>query len=135
MRLKDKVAIITGAAQGMGAAHARRFVAEGARVVLTDINADAGGRLAKELGSSALFLAHDVASETACQEIDEALMIHSSLFVARSLFDARLRTSYRTIGRRCACTGAHFDQDWRATFPLRHSRGAAPKCWRKQRVK
>ena len=65
MRLKDKVAIITGAAQGMGAAHARRFVAEGARVVLTDINADAGGRLAKELGSSALFLAHDVASETA----------------------------------------------------------------------
>ena len=65
MRLKDKVAIITGAAQGMGAAHARRFVAEGARVVLTDINADAGGRLAKELGSSALFLAHDVAKETA----------------------------------------------------------------------
>ena len=65
MRLKDKVAIITGAAQGMGAAHARRFVAEGARVVLTDINADAGGRLAGELGSSALFLAHDVASETA----------------------------------------------------------------------
>ena len=36
-RLEDKVAIITGAAQGMGAAHAIRFVDEGAKVVLTDI--------------------------------------------------------------------------------------------------
>lgn len=35
-RLKNKVVIITGAAQGMGAAHARLFIAEGARVVLTD---------------------------------------------------------------------------------------------------
>ena len=36
-RLENKVAIITGAAQGMGASHAKRFVEEGAKVVLTDL--------------------------------------------------------------------------------------------------
>jgi 3alpha(or 20beta)-hydroxysteroid dehydrogenase len=59
-RLANKVAVITGAAQGMGAAHARRFVAEGAKVILTDINAEMGGALLRELGPNALFVAHDV---------------------------------------------------------------------------
>ncbi len=59
-RLANKVAVITGAAQGMGAAHARRFVAEGAKVVLTDINEKAGAALAKELGPNAIFISHDV---------------------------------------------------------------------------
>ena len=62
-RLEGKVAIITGAAQGMGAAHARRFVQEGAKTVFTDINEEAGKQLAAELGESALFVRHDVASE------------------------------------------------------------------------
>lgn len=62
-RLTGKVAIVTGAAQGMGAAHARRFVAEGAKTVFTDVNAGAGQKLAEELGDAALFLAHDVSSE------------------------------------------------------------------------
>jgi len=59
-RLKDKVCIITGASRGMGASHARRFVAEGARVVLTDLNAQDGEALAHELGPDALFIAQDV---------------------------------------------------------------------------
>jgi 3alpha(or 20beta)-hydroxysteroid dehydrogenase len=59
-RLANKVAVITGAAQGMGAAHARRFVAEGAKVILTDINAEMGAALLRELGPNALFVAHDV---------------------------------------------------------------------------
>jgi len=59
-RLDNKVAVITGAAQGMGAAHARRFVAEGAKVILTDINAEMGAALLRELGPNALFVAHDV---------------------------------------------------------------------------
>jgi 3alpha(or 20beta)-hydroxysteroid dehydrogenase len=59
-RLDGKVAIITGAAQGMGASHARRFVAEGAKVVLTDLNAEGGAALAKELGENALFVRHNV---------------------------------------------------------------------------
>ncbi len=61
-RLAGKVAIITGAAQGMGEAHARLFVREGASVVLTDVN-EAGGRaLAAELGEQAVFARHDVSS-------------------------------------------------------------------------
>lgn len=59
-RLNGKVAIITGAARGMGSSHARRFVAEGAKVVLTDMNAAAGQALADELGANALFVLHDV---------------------------------------------------------------------------
>jgi len=61
-RLNGKVAIITGAAQGMGEAHARRFIAEGANVVLTDVNARAGEALATSLGAGARFVRHDVAS-------------------------------------------------------------------------
>ena len=59
-RLKGKVAIITGAAQGMGAEHARVFAAEGASVVITDLQEDAGKALAEDIGASALFLRHDV---------------------------------------------------------------------------
>ncbi len=59
-RLKDKHAIITGGAQGQGAAIARAFVSEGARVVLADVNDDAGASLADELGDVAFFSHHDV---------------------------------------------------------------------------
>ena len=61
-RLDGKVALITGAARGQGAEEARRFVAEGARVVLADVNDD-GKQLADELGADARFRHHDVSSE------------------------------------------------------------------------
>jgi 3alpha(or 20beta)-hydroxysteroid dehydrogenase len=60
-RLLGKVAIITGASQGMGASHARCFVQQGARVILGDINEAAGNELAEELGPDALFVKQDVA--------------------------------------------------------------------------
>jgi 3alpha(or 20beta)-hydroxysteroid dehydrogenase len=53
--LSGNTALITGAAMGMGTSHARRFVEEGARVVITDMNVDAGKALADELGDGALF--------------------------------------------------------------------------------
>lgn len=59
-KLENRVAIITGGAQGMGASHAKRFVAEGAKVVITDILTDKGQALADELGDNALFIQHDV---------------------------------------------------------------------------
>lgn len=68
-RLANKIAVITGAAQGMGAAHARRFVAEGAKVILTDINEKLATALARELGSSALFVAHDVTKRSSWAEV------------------------------------------------------------------
>jgi len=61
-RLDGKVAIITGAAQGQGAAAAHVFAREGAKMVLTDINPD-GGRVAEEFGDNAVFVEHDISQE------------------------------------------------------------------------
>lgn len=66
-RLSDKIALITGASRGMGASHARGFVAEGARVIMTDVNVKAGAALAAELGSNAYFIEHDVTSREGWQ--------------------------------------------------------------------
>ncbi|MEE1107179.1 SDR family NAD(P)-dependent oxidoreductase [Macrococcoides canis] len=62
-RIKDKVMIITGAAQGMGKVHAECAIAEGAKVVITDINEEKGNEVAKQLGEKALFIKHNVADE------------------------------------------------------------------------
>ena len=61
-RLTGKVAIITGAAQGMGAEHARAFIKEGAKVAITDINEEGAKKLAEELGENAVAFKHDVSS-------------------------------------------------------------------------
>jgi 3alpha(or 20beta)-hydroxysteroid dehydrogenase len=61
-RLNGKVAIVTGAAGGMGESHVWRFVEEGAKVLFTDIVVTRGEALATELGPSARFARHDVTS-------------------------------------------------------------------------
>lgn len=61
--LSGKVAIVTGAANGQGAAAARLFVTAGAKVVISDIDAEAGAAVARDLGADALFQRHDVSSE------------------------------------------------------------------------
>jgi 3alpha(or 20beta)-hydroxysteroid dehydrogenase len=58
-RLDGKVAIITGAARGMGESHARIFAREGAKVMMTDVRADMGRALAAEIGGDCHFLVHD----------------------------------------------------------------------------
>ncbi len=62
-RLEGKVALITGAARGQGEAEARRFVAEGAKVLLTDLLDDDGDAAAKALGDAAAYQHLDVTSE------------------------------------------------------------------------
>ncbi|KQY36804.1 MULTISPECIES: glucose 1-dehydrogenase [Nocardia] len=59
-RLAGKVAVISGGARGMGAAHARRFVAEGASVVIGDVLDDEGAAVAKELGDAVVYRHLDV---------------------------------------------------------------------------
>ena len=63
-RLTGKIAIISGAARGMGESHAKLFVKEGARVALTDMREAEGKSLADELGENAFFIQHDVTNGT-----------------------------------------------------------------------
>lgn len=81
-RLIGKVAVVTGAAQGIGAAIARAFIAEGARVFLTDINDGAGQALAHELGEQATYRHLDVRHEGDWENIfSEVLATHGQLDV------------------------------------------------------
>ncbi|MGB4860856.1 MAG: SDR family NAD(P)-dependent oxidoreductase, partial [Tepidiformaceae bacterium] len=62
-RLENQVALITGAASGIGEGTVRKFVAEGARVLIADIQDERGSALAEELGPGTAYLRTDVAEE------------------------------------------------------------------------
>jgi 3alpha(or 20beta)-hydroxysteroid dehydrogenase len=68
-RLDGKVAVITGAARGMGETEARLFVAEGARVVVADLLDEEGAAVAESLGDAAIFLPLDVTDESQWQRL------------------------------------------------------------------
>ena len=74
MRLQGKVAIITGGASGFGAGIARKFVAEGARVMIPDLNIDMANELAAELGDTVQAIQTNVA-----RDADVATMMQSTL--------------------------------------------------------
>ncbi len=81
-RLSGKIAIISGAAKGLGEADARMFAREGATVILTDVDVDNGQRLAREIGSKAEFHAHDVRNDAEWQKlIDGVVARHGRLDV------------------------------------------------------
>src|SRR5580765_1549207 len=63
-RFENRAVIVTGAARGMGASHARGFVAEGANVVIADVREQEGQALADELGDQAIFSRLDVTNES-----------------------------------------------------------------------
>jgi 3-oxoacyl-[acyl-carrier protein] reductase len=75
MRLKDKVAIVTGGGQGIGRAYALRFAREGAKVVIAEINEANGNEVAEEVraaGGEALCVGTDVSDEASCKEMARA---------------------------------------------------------------
>jgi len=75
MRFENKVAIVTGAAQGIGEAYARALATEGASVVVADLNAESGERVAKEIeaaGGTAMFVRCDVSDPESANAAAEA---------------------------------------------------------------
>ncbi len=79
MRLAEKVAVITGAAEGIGRTCALQFALEGAAVVVADRNASAGEETAQAIvaaGGRAIFLPVDVASESAVEQLIRHTMAH-----------------------------------------------------------
>jgi 3-oxoacyl-[acyl-carrier protein] reductase len=76
MRLKGKVAIVTGGASGFGAGIVRKFVAEGAQVIVADLNLQAALDVAAAAGAAARALRVDVAKTTDVETMMEAAELH-----------------------------------------------------------
>lgn len=74
--VEGRVTVITGAASGIGAATATRFAERGSRVVLADLQEEAGERLAREIGDQAIFVRTDVSQEAEVEAAVEAALEH-----------------------------------------------------------
>ena len=98
MQVAEGVFLVTGGASGLGAACARRFVDQGAKVLVADINEQAGQGLAQELGSAARFLRTDVTSE---EEVQTAIATcERQLGAMRGAFNcAGILGGARVVGR------------------------------------
>src|SRR5690242_7938883 len=108
-RLEGKIAIVTGAASGFGEGIARRFAAEGAKVIVNDINVRAGERVAEDIrstGAHALFVAANVSIDA-----DVARLVQSTLD-AHGRLDAVVNNAGTTHRNRplLEVTEAEFDR-------------------------
>src|SRR5947209_7905902 len=107
MRLKDKHILITGSATGIGEAMARRFVAEGARVVIHGLDRGAGEAVARDLGKSAVLFINDLSNPQAASElVDFAIsrfgrldgLVNNAAYIPRSnLFTTNAELFDRTL--------------------------------------
>ena len=113
MRIEDSVFLITGGGSGLGLASARELVAQGARVLLLDINAEAGAKAAAELGERARFLRADISSEADGRAaVEEALQAFGAVHGLVNC--AGIAPAERVIGR----NGAHGLDSFRRTIEI-----------------
>ncbi|MFA7444361.1 MAG: SDR family oxidoreductase [Flavobacteriaceae bacterium] len=102
--LENKVAVITGAASGIGKATAELFLKEGAKVVITDLNEELGNKVAKEMGENALFVKANSASEQDNKRVvEEAVKKFGALHIA---------VNNAGIGGASALTGEYPIEEW-----------------------
>lgn len=126
-RVEGKVVVVTGAASGLGLADARALVAEGAQVVMTDIDAESGAQFAKELGAT--FFEQDVSDEAAWAQLMKSvsdrfgrldgLVNNAGIAVVQDIEHATTEAWRRTLS-------IHLDGTFfgcRAAFPLMKSSG------------
>src|ERR1019366_6852034 len=107
MTLQGKVAIVTGAARGIGAATARRLAGAGGAVVLTDIADEEGHRVAQAIGGDTLFLRHDVGDEgewaevvartTARFGVPDILVNNAAVLLLKSILETMLDDFERVL--------------------------------------
>jgi NAD(P)-dependent dehydrogenase (short-subunit alcohol dehydrogenase family) len=97
MQIKDNVFIVTGGASGLGGGTSRLLAANGARVVIADVQADKGEALARELGGNARFVKCDVTSEADAQAVVNAAQQFGTL---RGLVNcAGIAIGEKTVGK------------------------------------
>jgi 3-hydroxyacyl-CoA dehydrogenase/3-hydroxy-2-methylbutyryl-CoA dehydrogenase len=99
MDIKDKVAVITGGASGMGRAIAIMIVAKGGKVVIFDVNADAGNAAVAEMGDSVIFAQVDVTDEVSVAAgIELAVAQYGSIHICINC--AGIATGAKTVGKK-----------------------------------
>lgn len=97
MKIEGSVVLVTGGASGLGEATVRRFVSQGGRAVIVDLNADRGKKLAAELGDAAAFVQADVSNPA---EVQAAVDRATSMGTLRAAIScAGIGFGMRTIGK------------------------------------
>ncbi len=131
MKLKDKVAVVTGSARGIGRAIAQAMAREGARVVITDRDGEEAGKTAREIGNAAIAIEADVSKPDMIQSLFAAtierlghvdiLVNNAGIGVTRLIVDTELEEWERII--RINLTGAFLCSQQAARLMIKRGTG------------
>lgn len=117
MNLSQSTVIISGGASGLGEATSRLFAGEGARVVILDLNEQAGTKLASELGQKAMFIKVDVSDGPGVQAAVDAAVTHfGSVQVAVNC--AGVSNAAKTVGKIDGVYGPHALESFERTIRI-----------------
>ena len=112
MQIKDNVFVVTGGASGLGAATAKMIVDAGGKVVLVDVNPEAGAKVEAELGANARFVQTDVTSDESARN---AFAVAQSLGQLRGLVNcAGVAPAEKVVGKE----GAHKLESFTRTITI-----------------